>query len=213
MAKLLNAADKILVRRMLAGDQDAFDAFFEGHFPALYRFALRRLGQDTDAAGEVAQLAICKAIRKLATYRGEAALRTWLFTFCRHELSSFLERRGRAPQPAGLLDEMPEIRAALESLIAPPSEGPEAELERKEIVGLVRLTLDHLPPHYSQALEWKYMHDLPVKEIARRLELAPKAAESLLTRARQAFRDAFATVSGERLGSARTEWAFASPKC
>lgn len=213
MAKLLNAADKTLVRRMLAGEKDAFDAFFEGHFPALYRFALRRLGQDTDAAGEVAQLAICKAIRKLVTYRGEAALRTWLFTFCRHELAAYFERRGRVPQPIGLLDDTPEIRAALESLIAPLNEGPEAQLERKEIAGLVQITLDHLPPHYSQALEWKYMQDLPVKEIARRLEMAPKAAESLLTRARLAFRDAFTTVSGERLGRSRTEWAFASPKC
>jgi RNA polymerase sigma-70 factor (ECF subfamily) len=212
MSELLHAADKTLVRRLLAGEEEAFEVFFEGHFPPLYRFALRRLGDDPDAAGDVAQLAICKAIRKLATYRGEAALQTWLFTFCRREVSAHLARRGRTPLPIGLLDDTPEIRAALESLIAPASEGPEAELERKEIACLVQITLDHLPPHYGQVLEWKYMHELPVKEIASRLRLAPKAAESLLTRARAAFRDAFASISGERLGNARTEWAFASPK-
>ena len=44
-------------------------------------------------------------------------------------------------------------------------------------------------------LQWKYLDGLPVKEIARRLELAPKAAESLLTRARLAFRKSFSSAS------------------
>ncbi len=211
MSKLLHAADKILVRRMLGGDQEAFNVFFKDYFPALYRFALRRLSHNTDMAAEVAQETICKAVRKLATYRGEAALGTWLFAICRREMSTHLARLHRAPE-SGLLDETPEVRSALESLIAPASEGPEANLERKEVTGLVHLTLDYLPPHYSKILEWKYMQDLPVKEIAQRLSLGPKAAESLLTRARQAFRDAFATVRGERLGQARSEWAFAAPR-
>jgi DNA-directed RNA polymerase specialized sigma24 family protein len=58
------------------------------------------------------------------------------------------------------------------------------------------VALDHLSPHYGeegQALEWKYLDGLSVKEIAARLRLAPKAAESLLTRARRAFRDGFST--------------------
>jgi DNA-directed RNA polymerase specialized sigma24 family protein len=54
--------------------------------------------------------------------------------------------------------------------------------------------LDQLPTRYGDALEWKYGEGLSVKEIATRLGVGPKAAESLLTRARQAFRDAFATV-------------------
>ena len=207
-----NADDKKLVRRMLAGDQQAFGRFFDGNFPALYRFALRRLGNDPDAAAEIAQRTIVQAIRKLSTYRGEAALKTWLFTFCRHEISAWFAQQGRQPEPLGLLDEATEIRAVLESLIAPVGEGPEAELERKEIVGLVQLTLDHLPSRYGQVLVWKYMQDVPVKEIARRLGLHPKAAESLLTRARQAFRDAFATLRGDRpglLGLPREGWSFA----
>ena len=42
---------------------------------------------------------------------------------------------------------------------------------------------------YGDALEWKYVQGLSVKEIAARLNLGAKAAESLMTRARQAFRD------------------------
>lgn len=58
----------------------------------------------------------------------------------------------------------------------------------------MQLVLDHLPPRYSHALEWKYLEDLSVHDIAARLQCTPKAAESLLTRARDAFRDAFAAV-------------------
>ncbi len=202
--------DKRLVRRMLAGDQRAFGRFFDGNFPALYRFALRRTGNE-ETAGEIAQAALLKAIRKLGTYRGEAALKTWLFTFCRHEIAACFEHRSRRPQTVALVDEAPEIRAVLESLSAPDAEGPEAELERKELVALVQLTLDHLPIHYGQALEWKYMQDLPVKEIARRLGLGPKAAESLLTRARLAFRDGFSALRSEH-GDIPRGWSFAATK-
>src|ERR671914_53920 len=49
-------------------------------------------------------------------------------------------------------------------------------------------------PGLRAALEWKYLEELSVDDIAGRLQCTPKAAESLLTRARNAFRDAFAAV-------------------
>jgi RNA polymerase sigma-70 factor (ECF subfamily) len=51
------------------------------------------------------------------------------------------------------------------------------------------VVLDYLPRRYGQVLEWKYIEGLSVKEIADKLGIAPKAAESTLTRARNAFRD------------------------
>ena len=56
------------------------------------------------------------------------------------------------------------------------------------------MTLDCLPERYGDALEWKYIQELSVHEIATRLKVTPKAAESLLSRAREAFRDAFAAI-------------------
>lgn len=179
---------------MLAGDERAFDEFFDGHFPGLFRFALTRLHLDEDAAEEVAQATICKAMTKLATYRGEAALFTWLCTFCRHEISAYYKRRGAADRRVDLIEDSPEIRAALESSVA-MFEEPDSALDRAEIGRLVQVTLDQLPPHYGNALEWKYLEGLSVKEIAARLELSPKAAESVLTRAREAFRDGFRSLT------------------
>jgi RNA polymerase sigma-70 factor (ECF subfamily) len=188
--------DRRLARRMLSGDEQAFEEFFESHFPNLYRFALSRVGRDEDAAEEIAQSALFKAVSKLATYRGEAALSTWLCTFCRHEIGAYLRRRKLAPRNVDLVEDAPEIRAALESLADPDGMTPEAALRRKEIGRLVQMALDRLPRRYGDVLEWKYIEGLPVKDIAARLSLSPKAAESLLTRARGAFRDGFSTLAG-----------------
>ena len=190
----MNFRDRGLVRRMLAGDERAFDEFFEGYFPGLYRFAMTRLNHNEDAAEEVAQATICKAITKLATYRGEAALFTWLCTFCRHEISAYYKRNKMRARHVDLIEDTPEIRAALESSSG-MLDGPEAALDRAEIGRLVQVALDQLPSHYGSALEWKYLEGLSVKEIATRLRLSPKAAESLLTRAREAFRDGFTTLT------------------
>ena len=188
--------DRTLVRRLVRGDERAFEEFFETYFPRLYRFALVRLNGDEDAAEEVAQATLCQVVRKLGTYRGEAALFTWLCTFCRHEISAYCRRRQRQPSKLQLREEIPEIRAALESLAATDDSDPQAVLRRQEVGRLVQITLDHLPPRYGDALEWKYIHGLSVKEVAELLGVGPKAAESVLTRARVAFRDGFSTLAG-----------------
>ncbi len=96
-----------------------------------------------------------------------------------------------------LPEDLADVRAAMESLAAAGG-GPEQSLRRKELMRLVRVALDHLPPHYGDALEWKYLDGLSVTEIGGRLEIGTKAAESMLTRARDAFRDAFAALCGGR---------------
>jgi RNA polymerase sigma-70 factor (ECF subfamily) len=56
--------------------------------------------------------------------------------------------------------------------------------------------LDYLPTPYGDILEWKYLRDMSMGEIASRLGRSPKAVESLLTRAREAFRETFTLLSG-----------------
>jgi RNA polymerase sigma-70 factor (ECF subfamily) len=86
------------------------------------------------------------------------------------------------------------MRTVLER-IAADDDSPERALERSEVAALVRLTLDYLPGHYGDVLEWKYIEGCAVAEIAARLQSTPKAVESMLTRARQAFRQGFLEVS------------------
>jgi RNA polymerase sigma-70 factor (ECF subfamily) len=185
----LHEQDRFLVRRVLAGDEAAFETLFEGSFHGLYRFALVRVGQDPELAREVTQATLCKAFEKLHTYRGEAPLFSWLCSICRFEISAF-HRRTRLHPMVALIDDTMETRGALET-VAAALEDPESSALRQEVVRWVHVTIDHLPSHYGRVLEWKYADGLSVKEIAVQLGTTPKAAESLLTRARRAFRDGF----------------------
>ena len=58
----------------------------------------------------------------------------------------------------------------------------------------MRTTLEHLPAKYAVALEMKYIHGNSVAEIAERLGVGEKAAESVLTRARSAFKEGFRSL-------------------
>ncbi len=69
--------DLSLVRRAQAGDTDAFGELVERNRKAVFRAAVAALGSTTDA-DDVAQEAFVLAYRKLASFRGEAAFRTWL---------------------------------------------------------------------------------------------------------------------------------------
>jgi len=187
--------DRSLVERMLRGDERAFDTFVEEYYPRLYRFAHSRLGSDRDAAQDVVQSTFEKVIPKLSYYRGEAALFSWLCSFCRYEISAHWKGRRRRQPEVDLPEDAPMVRAALDSL-AMAEENVEARAGRRELARLVRVALDHLPLSYGNALEWKYLDGLSVRDIAERMGLSPKAAESLLTRARRAFRDGFAELTG-----------------
>ena len=170
---------------MIRGDESAFARFSEHFIPALYRFAFFRLDQNRDLTCDIVQNTVCKVIAKLDSFRGEAAFMTWLCACCRTEIAMHFRKEGRRPRGVELSDESITAAVSRESVVTAE---PEGELLHKERGVLVHMALDLLPDRYRQALVWKYLEDLPVKEIAVRLEVGPKAAESLLTRARQAFR-------------------------
>src|SRR5262245_37411428 len=193
----MRSVEQELVTLMLAGDERAFEEFFDGYFPALFRFAVTRVGGDEGAAEDVVQATMSAAIRKLSTFRGEAALFTWLCTFCRHEIAAYYRRARPGQVMVGLAEDDPVIAAALASFVTGEG-GQDAAVARGETARLVHVVLDRLPPRYAAMLEWKYMDGRSVREIAERCQLTVKAAESTLTRAREAFRDGFAMLARER---------------
>ena len=189
--------DRVLVDKLLARDERAFAEFFDAYAPRLFRFAMRRAG-DEDLAEEITQTTLIAAVRKLKTWRGEATLFTWLCTISRRQLADHWRKTARQPELRPL-DDDPDVRAALESLAiqSTASGGDGADAAGKWLDGRlaerVRITLDYLPDRYGDVLEWKYLHGLSVNEIAARLSSTPKAVESMLPRARQAFREGFAS--------------------
>ncbi len=185
-----------LVRRLLAGDERAFDEFFDEYHARLYRFALPRLNGDVDSAEEVVQATLIRTLRRLDTFRGEAALFTWICQICRHQIVDHLREAGRHARHVVLIEDNPAVQAALDAIQAPPGEQPEARYEQGHVGTLVRAVLDRLPARYGDALEWKYVEGLSVEEIGARLGIGTTAAQSLLARARGQFREAIENVFG-----------------
>lgn len=187
--------DRKLVKQLLRGDAQAFDRFFDENFARLYRFALTRLSDDPDAAREVAQITLTRALRKLHTYRAESALFTWLCAICRNETSDWLAKQGRYREHIVLTEDFAEVQAAVDSFRAPEQMSPDRHYRRVELLRLIQVALDKLPARYGDVLEWKYIEGHSIKEISARLGIGPEATQSLLARAKRAFADVYRSLT------------------
>jgi RNA polymerase sigma-70 factor (ECF subfamily) len=191
---MASADDGDLVKRMLNGEQSAFNEFFTTYADRLYRFALKRLGDDTASAEDAVQQTLCRAVERLEQFKGEAALFTWLCKICRNTIVDMSRSKATRRSDNVPFEDTEEIRVALESISAMAMVDPQENAIMDQVESLVRTVLDYLPGRYGDVLEWKYMQGLSVKEISHRLDVTPKAAESILNRARIAFKDGVATL-------------------
>ena len=197
-------ADRVLVSRMRAGEQRAFDEFFNASASRLAAFVSRRSGLDPASVEDIVQNTLIKAVRNLASYRGEAALFTWVTEICRHELAD--ARRKAARRPAhDSLDEPDVVAFPMPQLWVPEHREPAAEAEVHRRQEAVIRALNDLPERYARALEAKYGDGLSVKEVAALFGLTTVAAQSLLARARDAFRDRWNSESEVVVGVRRDD--------
>lgn len=190
------ADESALVKAMLAGEERAFNAFFTEFFPRVYRFVLPRVGGEPDTAKEVVQATLIKAIRNLEGFRGDAALFSWVCQIGRNQIADHLRAQKRYANRVVPIDDSPELAAALESIAAPEAEEPQQRYSHEETRRLVQSVLDRLPGRYGDVLEWKYIEGRSVEEIGELLGVGHTAAQSMLARARTAFREALETVFG-----------------
>jgi RNA polymerase sigma-70 factor (ECF subfamily) len=202
VSPVVHAEDKRLAARLLAGEEAAFRQFFADHYHRLYRFALSRTDRDVGAAEDAAQATLSRALENLASYRAEAQLFTWLCAICRSEISLWRRRTGRRQAHIVLLEDRPDTLAAVDSLAA-DGDDPAAELQRDERARHIQVALDRLPPHYGDALEWKYVEGYSAQEIAARLCIGTEAANSLLARAKRAFKETYSCMLEQELAEPR----------
>lgn len=199
---IVYAEDRLLARRVLAGDAAALRRFFDESYGRLYRFALSRLGGDEQAAEDIVQQTLSKALRKLSGYKAESQLYTWLCAICRNDIADWYRARGRYDERIVLAEDLPGIRAAIDSFRAPATDGPAQQFQHAEAARLIQVALDRLPVNYGNALEWKYVEGYTSKEIAERLDIGYEAAQSLLARAKRAFAEVYGELSEAALTAA-----------
>ena len=184
-------------RRALAGKPEAVQALADAALLPLFRFCFHRVGGNRHLCEEVVQETLLRALRDLDAYdpsRCGNNIFPWLTGLARNEIHRILGREKNAVSLEQLWARLDcDLRGILTRLES--QEFPDSLLERQETRALVNATMAQLPPHYRQALEAKYVDGQSVRDIATDGRQTEKAIESLLGRARQAFRESFMALT------------------
>jgi RNA polymerase sigma-70 factor (ECF subfamily) len=164
-------SDRDLLSRHAAGDQEAFGELVRRHRDRLWRIALRTLGDPEDAADAV-QDALVSAYRAAGTYRGEAAVTTWLHRIVVNACLDLVRRRSARPTTAPLTDE--------------PGREPVAAdlLGARETATEVLTALRELPIEQAAAIVLVDVEGFPVAEVAHMLEVPAGTVKSRCARGR-----------------------------
>jgi RNA polymerase sigma-70 factor (ECF subfamily) len=177
-----NWRERAIREAVLAGDTAAWRAWFAEYFDRLAAYARWRCGGLADLADDVTQEAWLTAVRRLRSFDPEAGpFFSWLCGIAANAARNALRARRRL-----------ERRTRPLAGDAPASGPDRAAIEKAERVAAA---LAALPPHYEAVLRAKYLDRLTVDEMAAARGDSPKAVESLLTRARHAFREAYEKAS------------------
>jgi RNA polymerase sigma-70 factor (ECF subfamily) len=187
--------DTELIARILSGDMRALETLMRVHNRTLYRTARAILRDDAEAEDAV-QDAYLQAYRKLATFRGESKLSTWLVRITANE-ALMRRRRSTAALAAAPFDE--------EELVC-DAPGPEGEAQRSQARRALETCIDALPDDFRAVFVLRALEELNVAETAAALSIPEATVRTRFFRARGLLR--------ESLGpNARDAFAFAGARC
>jgi RNA polymerase sigma-70 factor (ECF subfamily) len=178
--------DRSLLAAHVDGDPEAFGVLFGRHRDRLWAVALRTLG-DREEAADALQDAMVSAFRRAGSYRGDAAVTTWLH---RVVVNSCLDRlrRGRVRLADALPDDLAEY--AGRGCLATGTGAHAAHTDPADVVldeeerSAVLAALDRLSADQKAALVLVDMHGYSVDESAAVLQCAPGTVKSRCSRGR-----------------------------
>ncbi len=178
--------EAILHQAILRGNEGAWSVLFQRHFGLLYRYVYVRSGRNREMAEDIIQECWLVAVRRIGSFEPERApFQAWLQGIARNVLLNHRRRR--------------QHRQDLERSTEGAAEHgtPQTQAGSIDTAELVSLALTSLSPAYQEAITAKYAEGLTVAEMAERSGKSPKAVESLMSRARAAFRREYKQLDGE----------------
>lgn len=181
--------DRSIVDRIAAGDRRAFEVLMRRYNRRLYRLA-RAILRDADEAEDALQDAYLGAFCSIGTFRGEAAIATWL---SRLVINECLARTRRAERRQNVI---PMARthtdADLESAVADDSVAPDRAADREQLRAILERRMDDLPESFRLVLILRSVEELSVQETAQCLNLPEETVRSRHFRARSLLRESLA---------------------
>jgi len=163
--------DRALIARHVRGDRAAFGELVSRHQDRLWRVAVRTLGDPDDAADAV-QDALVSAYRSAATYRGDAAVTTWLHRIVVNACLDLARRRSARPTTA-LPDDVD---------VADPAAG--ARFDQADTATAVLSALRRLPTEQAAAVVLVDVEGFSVHDAAEVLDVPEGTVKSRCARAR-----------------------------
>lgn len=167
--------DEDLVARARTGDGDAFDLIVERHADRVYAICLRYFGNTHDAE-DAFQAAFLAAYRGLASFRGRAALSTWLYRVATNACHDLARRRARQPRTVPLDERSTGGRAE------PPDEAAVDRMAAAELHPDLYAALSQLDPAQRHAVLLRDVVGAGYAEIARVQGVAVGTAKSRVHR-------------------------------
>lgn len=176
---LINEESRLLEQLKL-GNEKAVTTWFRLYNTRLHRFIAARVAVREDV-DELVQEVFLACLRELVHFKGESSLSTWMLTIAKHKVADFYRARyaKKVIHLVALLDEMG-------SAVMPFSQ---------DHVVAVQETLSRLNPDFQEVLLGKYVDGKSVQQLAQECSRTSKAIESLLFRARHAFRAEYLVVT------------------
>jgi RNA polymerase sigma-70 factor (ECF subfamily) len=174
--KASDTDDRVLIRRILAGEQNLFAELVDRYQSMVFTVAMRYCGNREDAE-ELAQSAFVKAYQQLAAYRGDAKFTTWLYTIVSSLCLSFLRKR-RLDTHSLDDDRVFSMADRLDGGLSAN------QLESKSKVKMVQQAIARLGTADAQVLTLFYQGEQTLDEIGQIMGIDPNTAKVKLHRAR-----------------------------
>lgn len=188
-------SDVELVSRARAGSQEAFGELIGRHYQTCVDIASFILRDRADALDEV-QKACWKAFIHLDQYQGEAGFLTWLLRIVENQCRMLLRVKKRA-QLVHIDAESHKEASRVVELLAPGA-GPEEEVIGCELRNVLQREIHRIPPLLRNVLLLRDVEELPMRNVAERLNITVPAAKSRLLRARHELKARILRQSGNK---------------
>lgn len=181
------SADWALVQQCASGDEDACTRLVTDHQRMVYHLALHLLG-DSQEALDLSQEVFLRVFRTLKQFRGQSALRTWIYRIVVNQASNrqrWWRRRHRNDQVR--LDDP--MNGRLDVAESRNFAMPDRVLQQHEAAGRVAAALKALPFDQRTVIVLREIDGLSYDEIASSLRVAVGTVKSRLARARENLRN------------------------
>jgi RNA polymerase sigma-70 factor (ECF subfamily) len=181
------ASDAELVKRALARDEAAVRDIIKANNRRLYRLARGILRNDGEAE-DVVQETYVRAFTRLADFRGESSLSTWLSRIAMNEALGRLRRERPGVELSSLPQGVLEAQIIQFPLMS-AADDPEKSMAQREIQHVVEGAIDELPEPFRIVFITRVLEGMNVEETAEILDLKPETVKTRLHRARAMLRD------------------------